>query len=263
MTLWVCSATSGATASTSSTARKGPRNGLYGLLLSRLTRARYVAHFHWKYGSWMSRISRFAVRRADAIIAVSSWTGRPIHVAGVPREHIFPVLNGIDVSAWDPSTRRRRSRAARVRRGAGGHAGRDGRPTRGVEETGDGGRSVPAGRCRSGRGRGCCSSARSWPRRRPERSAIRSSFAGSLRSRGSRSRSCSRAGGVTCARFSPPQTSSPCRRWAIRVPLLTSRRWRWRNRSSPSIQEERRSSWSTARPGWWGRWTMWRRSPRT
>ncbi len=82
---------------------KGPRNGLYGLLLSRLTRARYVAHFHWKYGNWMSRVSRFAVRRADAIIAVSSWTGRPIHVAGVPRERIIPVLNGIDVSAWDPS----------------------------------------------------------------------------------------------------------------------------------------------------------------
>ena len=83
---------------------KGPRNGLYGLLLSRLTRARYVAHFHWKYGNWMSRTSRFAVRRADAIIAVSSWTGRPIHVAGVPRERIIPVLNGIDVSAWDPAT---------------------------------------------------------------------------------------------------------------------------------------------------------------
>jgi glycosyltransferase involved in cell wall biosynthesis len=82
---------------------KGPRNGLYGLLLSRLTRARYVAHFHWKYGNWMSRTSRFAVRRADAIIAVSSWTGRPIHVAGVPRERIIPVLNGIDVSAWDPT----------------------------------------------------------------------------------------------------------------------------------------------------------------
>ena len=83
---------------------KGPRNGLYGLLLSRLTRARYVAHFHWKYGNWMSRVSRFAVRRADAIIAVSSWTGRPIHRAGVPRERIFPVLNGIDISAWDRST---------------------------------------------------------------------------------------------------------------------------------------------------------------
>ena len=125
---------------------KGPRNGLYGLLLSRLTRARYVAHFHWKYGNWMSRISRFAVRRADAIIAVSSWTGRPIHVAGVPRERIIPVLNGIDVSAWDPATVDGDSRATRVRRGARGHRGRDGRSTRGVEAAGDAGRSVQAGR---------------------------------------------------------------------------------------------------------------------
>ena len=83
---------------------KGPRNAFYGFLLSRLTRARYIVHFHWKYGSWMSRLSRFAVQRADAIIAVSSWTGRPIHEAGFPRERIFPVLNGIDGATWDPST---------------------------------------------------------------------------------------------------------------------------------------------------------------
>jgi glycosyltransferase involved in cell wall biosynthesis len=83
---------------------KGPRNGLYGFFLSRLTRAGYVVHFHWRYGSWMSALSRFSVQRADAVVAVSSWTGRPIHEAGVPRERIFPVLNGIDPAVWDPST---------------------------------------------------------------------------------------------------------------------------------------------------------------
>ena len=82
---------------------KGPRNGFYAFLLSRLTRAKYVMHFHWKYGSYMSPLSRFSVQHADAIVAVSSWTGRLIHEAGFPRERIFPVLNGIDISAWDPS----------------------------------------------------------------------------------------------------------------------------------------------------------------
>ena len=57
----------------------------------------------------MSALSRFAVGKADAIIPVSSWTGRPIHEAGVPRERIFPVLNGVDPALWDPrpSTARR------------------------------------------------------------------------------------------------------------------------------------------------------------
>ena len=82
---------------------KGPRNGFYAFLLARLTRAKYVMHFHWKYGSYMSPLSRFSVQHADAIVAVSSWTGRLIHEAGFPRERIFPVLNGIDVAAWDPA----------------------------------------------------------------------------------------------------------------------------------------------------------------
>jgi glycosyltransferase involved in cell wall biosynthesis len=82
----------------------GARNGTYGFVISRLTRAKYIVHFHSKYGSWMSRLSRFAVRQADAIVTVSSWTGRVIEQeAGVPAARIFPVLNGIDVACWDPS----------------------------------------------------------------------------------------------------------------------------------------------------------------
>jgi glycosyltransferase involved in cell wall biosynthesis len=82
---------------------EGARNGFYALLLSRLTSAKFVLHFHAQYGSWMSRPARLAVARADAIIAVSSWTGRGIRGSGVPGQRIFPVPNGIDVSRWDPT----------------------------------------------------------------------------------------------------------------------------------------------------------------
>jgi glycosyltransferase involved in cell wall biosynthesis len=83
---------------------EGTRNGFYAYLLARRTGAKCIMHFHWKYGSWMSPLSRFAVRQADAIITVSSWTGRVIEQAGVSPQRIFPVLNGIDVAAWDPAT---------------------------------------------------------------------------------------------------------------------------------------------------------------
>jgi glycosyltransferase involved in cell wall biosynthesis len=82
---------------------EGTRNAFYAHLLARVTRARSIVHYHLGYGDWMSRSSRLAIRRAEAIIAVSSWTGREIHKDGVPAERIFPVLNGIDVSRWDPA----------------------------------------------------------------------------------------------------------------------------------------------------------------
>ncbi len=82
---------------------EGTRNAFYAYLLSRVTPARCLVHFHLGYGDWMSRPSRLAVRHADAIVPVSSWTGRQIRDDGVPAERIFPVLNGIDASGWDPA----------------------------------------------------------------------------------------------------------------------------------------------------------------
>lgn len=80
------------------------RNGLYAVILSRLTPARSVAHFHSKYGPWMSPLSRLAIQRAHGIITVSRWVGEGIHdEGGVPRQRIHPVLNGIDLTAFDPA----------------------------------------------------------------------------------------------------------------------------------------------------------------
>jgi glycosyltransferase involved in cell wall biosynthesis len=82
---------------------EGTRNAFYADLLARVTRAKSVVHFHLGYGDWISRLSRLAIRRADAIIAVSRWTGHQLHEGGVPAQRIFPVLNGIDLAGWDPA----------------------------------------------------------------------------------------------------------------------------------------------------------------
>jgi glycosyltransferase involved in cell wall biosynthesis len=84
-------------------AEEGSRNAFYALLLARLTRVPYLVHFHSQYGDWMARLSRVGVTRADAIIAVSRWTGSGIQRAGVSAERIFPVLNGIDAAHLDPA----------------------------------------------------------------------------------------------------------------------------------------------------------------
>ena len=83
-------------------AEEGSRNAFYALLLRRAAHVPYLVHYHSQYGDWMGRLSQLGVTRADAIIAVSRWTGEGIERAGVPARRIFPVLNGIDASHLNP-----------------------------------------------------------------------------------------------------------------------------------------------------------------
>lgn len=82
---------------------EGIQNAFYAYLLSKVTPAKSLVHFHLGYGDWILPPSRLAIGRADAIISVSAWTGRKMAEHGVSPERIFPVLNGIDVSKWDPA----------------------------------------------------------------------------------------------------------------------------------------------------------------
>jgi glycosyltransferase involved in cell wall biosynthesis len=81
---------------------EAPRDVFYGLLLSRVTGAKCVAHVHVKYNDWISPLSRWAIHRADAVIGISDYASEHVRQAGVSPRRIFTVYNGIDVSGWDP-----------------------------------------------------------------------------------------------------------------------------------------------------------------
>ena len=80
-----------------------PSEAAYGLWLARVTGARCVVHLHVNYGTWMSRVSRRAIPRADGIIGVSDWVGERVRGYGVRPERLFTVHNGIDPEYWDPA----------------------------------------------------------------------------------------------------------------------------------------------------------------
>ena len=81
-----------------------PRDALYGVLLARLAGARSVVHVHVKCEDWMSPLVRWAMARADAIVAISAFVAESIVAMGYPREKVHCLVNGLDASQWDPST---------------------------------------------------------------------------------------------------------------------------------------------------------------
>src|SRR5215470_10800093 len=63
-----------------------PRDALYAVLLGKATGAKSVVHMHVAYGDWMSRATLWAMRRADAIIAISAFVRDSLLQAGFRRE---------------------------------------------------------------------------------------------------------------------------------------------------------------------------------
>jgi glycosyltransferase involved in cell wall biosynthesis len=81
-----------------------PRDAFYGVLLGKLTGARSVVHMHVGYGDWQSRLTRWALRHADAIVGVSQFTAQTIVDAGFPPDRVHAVCNSLDLSdgTWNP-----------------------------------------------------------------------------------------------------------------------------------------------------------------
>jgi glycosyltransferase involved in cell wall biosynthesis len=80
-----------------------PRDALTCALLSAVTGAKAVLHLHVGYGTWMSPLVRWAMRRAHALVGVSEFVVRSLVANGFPAGKVHAVLNAIDAAAWDPS----------------------------------------------------------------------------------------------------------------------------------------------------------------
>jgi glycosyltransferase involved in cell wall biosynthesis len=81
-----------------------PRDAALCVLLARATRARCIVHVHVGYGEWMSPLLKWSLRRADALIAISSFVAQTLVDSGHRPERIHVVLNAIDVERWKPET---------------------------------------------------------------------------------------------------------------------------------------------------------------
>ncbi len=78
-----------------------PRDAFYGYLLARTTGARCLIHMHVKVENWISPLTRWAMKRADAIVGVSSFVAESNIAMGFPAATTHFVHNGIDISLWD------------------------------------------------------------------------------------------------------------------------------------------------------------------
>ena len=83
-----------------------PRDAAFCVLLARVTRTRCIVHVHVGYGEWMSRILKWALRRADALVAISAFVAETLVESGHDPSRMHVVLNSIDTDRWVPGNGR-------------------------------------------------------------------------------------------------------------------------------------------------------------
>ena len=79
-----------------------PRDAFYGLMLARLTGAACVIHLHVGVDlSWMSPATKFAMRHADGLIAISAFVAKTAERADLGLQKIHTVFNSLNPADWD------------------------------------------------------------------------------------------------------------------------------------------------------------------
>jgi glycosyltransferase involved in cell wall biosynthesis len=79
-----------------------PRDAAYNVVLGKLSGARSVVHLHVKWSEDYSALAKWAVRQADAAFGISRYVTNALIGMGKPAAAIHTVLNGIEVSNWNP-----------------------------------------------------------------------------------------------------------------------------------------------------------------
>jgi glycosyltransferase involved in cell wall biosynthesis len=88
-----------------------PRDAFACVLLGRLTRTPSIIHAHVAWGTWMSPLLRWSLRKADGLIAISDFVARSLVESGHAPEKVHVVPNAVDVAAWQPGQHRGETRA--------------------------------------------------------------------------------------------------------------------------------------------------------
>jgi glycosyltransferase involved in cell wall biosynthesis len=77
-----------------------PRDAFYGYLLSRASGAKCIIHLHVKVEGWMSPLTRWAMRRCDALVGVSDFVARSAVAEGFDPARVYAVQNALDPTEW-------------------------------------------------------------------------------------------------------------------------------------------------------------------
>ncbi len=83
-----------------------PRDAMICILLGRITGAKTIIHMHVCYGEWMTRLFKWSMKRADALVAVSSHVGETLVANGLEARRVHVVLNAIELDDWKPGVGR-------------------------------------------------------------------------------------------------------------------------------------------------------------
>lgn len=82
-----------------------PRDALTAVVVARAIGARSVVHLHVKCHDGLSSKQTFALRHADAIVAVSRFVAESVIAKGYSREKVHYIVNGLDSSRWTATAR--------------------------------------------------------------------------------------------------------------------------------------------------------------
>ena len=88
-----------------------PRDSLIGSSIARLTGAKSVLHLHVKCHEYLNSRQRLALRQAHLILGVSQFVAGSVRAKGYPGSKVGHVVNGLDVSGWNPDSDGSRIRA--------------------------------------------------------------------------------------------------------------------------------------------------------
>jgi glycosyltransferase involved in cell wall biosynthesis len=81
-----------------------PRDSAYAVSLAKLVGARSVVHVHIKWSDYYSALACWAVRNSDAVFGISDYVSRSVVTFGKSPSGVHTVLNGIDVTRWNPAS---------------------------------------------------------------------------------------------------------------------------------------------------------------